>query len=174
LNALVIVVATYKAIKEAKDGKPPAKTILLTAVAIVLLNGAATILERVIPGKVEQELKTIREEQREHRGMLGEVLDYLDGLPDTKNPRLKRLFEKGYALYNGERYAEAADTFTACLQLKTEDSERLALLILLGNSHHRVGKLKDAEAYQQEALLVGERIADTIGHASALGNLGQL
>ena len=100
------------------------------------------------------------------------LAEYLDGLPQTKNPQLKRLFEKGYALYEDEEYPEAIDTFRACLELKTKDGERLGLLILIGNAYFTLGKLKEAEDHYEEALLIGERIHDQEGKGKALGNIG--
>ena len=75
-------------------------------------------------------------------------------------------------MYNDEKYVEAIDTFKACLELKTEDSEREALLILLGNAFSTLGKPKEAEDHYQEALLIGKRINDEQGKAIALGNIG--
>ena len=108
------------------------------------------------------------------RSIAGErnIQDYLDGLPQTKNAELKRLFEKGYSLYEDEKYVEAIGPFQACLKLKTEDSEREALLILIGNAFCTLGKLKEAEDHYQEALLIGRRIKDKEGEASSLGNMG--
>lgn len=179
LNAMIVGVGVYQAIRQFRGGKNIARTILVTVSALVVLNGLVAILNTLISSKTQEELAqeigSIKEEQREHRVMLGEVLEYFDGLPETKNPKLKRLFKKGYALYKEERYPEAIDTFKACLQLKTKDSERLALLLLIGNAYRTtVGNLKEVEDSYQEARLIGERIGDKQGTASALGNIGVL
>lgn len=130
LNVLIISIGIYQATKESKEGKALSKTIVITACAIILLNGIVAILPIIIPSNAEKDLATIKQEQSQQKKMLGQVLDYLDGLPQTKTPQLKRLFKKGYSLYRDDKYLEAIDTLKSCLELKTTDSEREALLIL--------------------------------------------
>lgn len=163
--------------KKKTEWKPKKPKSLLEKIIIIatILGGIAAIgyfVDKVFfppaPKELVKEVKELKEK-------VGQMAEYLDGLPETKNPELKRLFEKGYALYRSEKYLAAIDTFKVSLQQRTTDSERMALLILIGIACHRVGKLKEAEEHYQEALLIEERMSnggDEKGKASALGNLG--
>jgi len=135
-------------------------------------------LKRVLkkPEKSEVETKKVltglKQEVTELRRAVGEFQDYLDGIPETKNPKFKKLFDKGYDVYQQCKYNEAIDIFDQCLKLKIKDSERGALLILFGNALSSLGRNKDAEDRYQEALLLTHRIKDREGEATALGNIG--
>ena len=154
-----------------EEWKPKRPKSLIEKILIIatILGGIAAIGyfadKLFFPTASKEELKKLEKK-------VGEMADYLDGLPQTKNPDLKRLFEKGYSLYKDEKYPEAIDTLKACLELKTEDSEREALLILMGNAFSILGKLKDAEDHYQEALCIGRRINDEQGKATVLSNIG--
>jgi tetratricopeptide (TPR) repeat protein len=153
-----------------KKGKPKKPKSLLEKILIIatILGGIAAIgyfADKVFfPPASKKEVKELEKK-------VGEMAEYLDGLPQTKNPKLKSLFEKGYSLYEDEKYSEAIDTFKACLKLKTEDSEREALLILIGRAFEFLGKLKESEDHFQEALLIGKRIDDQKGKVAALNNI---
>jgi tetratricopeptide (TPR) repeat protein len=165
-SILLLIIGLYLAIKEYKEKKKIKVTGgLLIVLAFALLTYGKPILELIVPSETEKKLTRIEQK-------LGRVTDYLDGLPQTKNPDLKKLFEKGYSLYKDEKYPEAIDTFKACIELKTRDSERQALLVLIGNAYFTLGKLKEAEDSYEEALLIAKRIDDEEGEATALGNIG--
>lgn len=135
-------------------------------------------LKRVLkkPEKSEEETRTtlteLKEEVTSIKTAVGEMRDYLDGIPKTKNIKFKKLFDIGYDLYEKCKYTEAVDVFNKCLKLDIKDSERGALLILLGNALSSLGEIKDAETRYNEALLLTQRINDDEGKAAALGNIG--
>jgi tetratricopeptide (TPR) repeat protein len=117
------------------------------------------------PFELESDIVKIRAE-------LHQVALYLDGLPKTKDKDKKALFEKGISLMAQYKYEQAIDSFRECLALETEGSEKVALLILIGNSFHAWNKWDPALGSWKEALDTAEQAEDEQGQAAALGNLG--
>ena len=72
-----------------------------------------------------------RLEQIETR--LGQIAEYLDGLPETKDKKKRDLFTRGREAQKAYQYTEAIRIFNEILSLETSGSERAALHILIGN-----------------------------------------
>ena len=111
------------------------------------------------------------------------LVSYVDGLPQAKDPALRAAFEEGrrlqdegYEAQNAHKHREAIDRFTRALELAENDSQRAALRILRGNSYASISEYGEAEADYQETLKLGKNISPTEdaaqARAAALGNLG--
>ena len=70
------------------------------------------------------------------------------------------------------RHAEAIEKFKAGLELASDDSERCALLNLIGESRIRSGAYKDAEQTFLEMIRIAEQAGIDESLAAALGNIG--
>nr|NIM99220.1 tetratricopeptide repeat protein [candidate division Zixibacteria bacterium] len=126
------------------------------------------ILARLLSAPSEEVIKMVKQSERVSAGLV----DYVDGLPQTQNAQLKKLFDRGFSLYETGEHAQAIYSFNSCLELKTEDDERVALLILNGNNFILLGNLRDAEIQFRWAVLSSEGVEDKNAGAAAWGNLG--
>jgi len=111
------------------------------------------------------------------------LVPYVDGLPQAKDPALRAAFEEGrrlqdegYEAQNAHKHQEAIDRFTRALALAENDSQRAALHGLRGNSYESISQYNDAQTDYEETLRLADNIPDTReaaqARASALGNLG--
>jgi tetratricopeptide (TPR) repeat protein len=75
---------------------------------------------------------------------VGQIAEYLDGLPTTKNKAIRDLFERGREHERKGEYREAIALFEACLQQGVSRSERIALNILIGNCYAVQSNLNEA------------------------------
>ncbi|UCB52600.1 MAG: hypothetical protein JSV10_00445 [Candidatus Zixiibacteriota bacterium] len=118
--------------RQKKPGLLSRETGLYLAIVGGVLIGLVAIYlvwSNLSSGPSEKTVKIIKKSERISTG----VIEYLDGLPQTESARLRGFFEKAYSRYQMGEYAEAIDHFNLCLQLRTQDDERAALLILNGN-----------------------------------------
>jgi tetratricopeptide (TPR) repeat protein len=137
---------------------------IIVTIAIGVYFGIKALRPKV-PLELERDIVKIRAE-------LHQVALYLDGLPKTKDKNKKALFEKGISLMAQYKYEEAIESFRECLALETDGSEKVALLILIGNSFYAWNKWDPALGSWEEALDAAEKANDERGQAAALGNLG--
>jgi tetratricopeptide (TPR) repeat protein len=133
-------------------------------------SGFAEIIER--QKRQEEREERLERDVKELKSRFEQVALYLDGLPKTKDKDKKALFEKGMSLMAQYKYEEAIESFRECLALETEGSEKVALLILVGNSFYAWNKWNQALSSWEEALDAAEKARDEEGQAAALGNLG--
>jgi len=83
---------------------------------------------------------------------IGKVQDYLDGLPITSDIRKKKLLKNGFAARKNLNYDKARDLFRGILSLEPSPSERVAVLVLVGNTFSSQSKLQEAIGSYFEAL----------------------
>jgi tetratricopeptide (TPR) repeat protein len=144
---------------------------LIIGIILGILGIIATVyfgikaLRPKVPFELQEDIVKIRAE-------LHQVALYLDGLPKTKDKNKKALFQKGISLMAEYKYEESIKSFRKCLGLETEGSEKVALLILIGNSFYAWNKWNQALSSWEEALDAAEKANDERGQAAALGNLG--
>ena len=111
------------------------------------------------------------------------LAEFLDGLPQAKNPELRAAFEdaralqkEGYEAQSAHKHREAIACFTRALALAEDDSQRAALHLLRGNSYAYISQYKEAEGDYRETLELAESISPAEdaaqARAAALGNLG--
>jgi len=111
------------------------------------------------------------------------LVSYVDGLPQAKDPALRAAFEEGrrlqdegYEAQNAHKHREAIDRFTRALGLAETNSQRAALHVLRGNSQYSISQYKNAQADYEETLKLAERISPVEdaaqARAAALGSLG--
>ncbi|MGB2989949.1 MAG: tetratricopeptide repeat protein, partial [Candidatus Zixiibacteriota bacterium] len=131
----------------------------LIAIYLVWSNLSSTPSEKTV--------KMIKESERISAG----VIDYLDGLPQTENVQLKGFFEKAFSWYQTGEYTEAVDHLNMCLQLRTQDDERAAVLILNGNCLLLLENVPGAEGLYRRALVFADRVETKGASAAAWGNL---
>ncbi|GAJ09483.1 unnamed protein product, partial [marine sediment metagenome] len=69
---------------------------------------------------------------------------YLDGLPETPNKQRRSLFSAGLGAMDEYKYEEAIRHFRECLVSATEQSEKVALLNLIGICFYSVSRINEA------------------------------
>ncbi|HEX7401077.1 MAG TPA: tetratricopeptide repeat protein, partial [candidate division Zixibacteria bacterium] len=126
------------------------------------------ILSSFFSGPSKEAMMTVKEFER----VSSDFNDYLDGLPQTQNIQLRDFFEKAFASYQLGKYPAAISGFNACLQMRVEDKERVALLLLNGNCYFLLGNITEAEALYLRALVFAERNKEDESQAAVWGNLG--
>lgn len=97
-----------------------------------------------------------------------EVFDYVDGLPQTRNVKLKKLFEKGVQYHKEKRWKDALVTFKACLNVHPKAGEVVALHILIANLLIRISKVDEALEGYNHALKLALDIKEKEARAAAL------
>ncbi|MBE0415434.1 MAG: tetratricopeptide repeat protein [Dehalococcoidia bacterium] len=102
----------------------------------------------------------------------GKAIVYLDGLPETPDKKRRDAFNKGYSLTQRNRYSKAIKAFSKCLDFEPTESERIALLILIGNCFFNLSELEEAEGHYKEAETAAKKANNNEGRAAALGNIG--
>jgi len=122
-------------------------------------------LKPKVPPELQRNIEKINKRMEQ-------VALYLDGLPETKDKKKKALFEKGISFMAEYKYEDAIDSFTECLTLETEGSEKSALLLLIGNCFYARNRWDPALGSWKEAFDAAERADDKNGQAAASGNLG--
>jgi tetratricopeptide (TPR) repeat protein len=148
---------------------------------VTVVGTAAGVLSLIIALRQSARRKDI--EQRE--GKLALPPEFLDGLREAVNKKLRAAYEEarllqleGYEAQSADKHREAIDRFTRALALAENNSQRAALHNLRGNSHGSVSEYSEAEADLQEMLKLADRISQAENaaqaRAAALGNLGNV
>ena len=137
---------------------------IIVTIAIGVYFGIKALRPKV-PLELQRDIEKIKTQMEQ-------VALYLDGLPKTKDKNKKALFEKGISLMAQYKYEQAIESFRECSALETEESEKVALLILIGNSFYAWNRWDQALGSWKDALDAAEKAKDEEGQAVALGNLG--
>ena len=117
--------------------------------------------------------KRIEQKLDELTARIGEPKPYEDGIPQSENLNLRRLFDQGKEHLKKYEYNRAIKAFRAALALQDlQPSESVALLIHIGIAQYDQSKWDQALGSWKEALDAAERADDEEGQAAALGNLG--
>ena len=131
---------------------------------------AETRLKKPVDPAVVQQ---IQEEVHELKSGLGQVLDYLDGLPKAP-PKIKDPFEEGMALKKKYKYEEAIRLFRQALAQGATGSQKSALLIFIGNCFIVQSKLEEAEGHYREAQEAAIEAGDQRALATTYNNIGSI
>jgi tetratricopeptide (TPR) repeat protein len=155
----------------------------IVAAVLLLIAAVPQVLkffEKPPPVKIDPEEKAeLRESTK--RAVIEGLQEFHDGLPDTDNEELQRLYKLGLeeearaakiaeAIQRGKQeetkqYAEATLKAIECYQkglaVDPKTSERCALYNLIGISHYRISPFDEAiEALEESAELAQEMISD--------------
>jgi tetratricopeptide (TPR) repeat protein len=95
---------------------------------------------------------------------LVQLQDYIDDLDKSDKPQLKHYFREGMEYRIKEDHSNAFETFKLGLELNLNDSERIALFILAGNSSAYLQEYDDAINYYYKA----ETLSKTTNNDTAL------
>ncbi len=102
-----------------------------------------------------------------------EPIDYVDGIPQSRNLNLRKLFIEGEKFLTKYEYQRAIKAFRAALSLQgVKPPESAALLIYIGNTQYKQSKWDEAIGSYKEAIDWTEKANDELGSAVAIGNLG--
>lgn len=107
------------------------------------------LVERQPNKKKEEETQKIllemRGEIKKLREQGKETQFYLDGIPEVRDKRKALIYRDAFRAMREYRHAEAIAKFQEALPLASDDSERCAILNLIGNSQTYYGLHKEAE-----------------------------
>jgi len=115
-------------------------------------EGAGINIERIEPGAIL-------------------VINYVDGLPDTPLPDVKKRFEKGREHYNKHEYKNAVHQFTLCLDIENDPEKRGALNLQIGNCYYQMRRYIKASEFYSAGLREARKANDRQGQASNLASL---
>jgi tetratricopeptide (TPR) repeat protein len=97
---------------------------------------------------------------------------YIDGLPEIREKKRQDSLRSGLKSMQNYKYDEAITFFRECLGAEATQSQKVALLILIGNCFLSQSHLKEAEGHYREAEVIAKESNDKEGLSSALGNMG--
>lgn len=139
--------------------------VVITIITRIMFHRSSSI--RRPEGMKEQ----IPEEGQKIREDNGFLQDYVDGLPQAKDPAIRNSFKAGYSAMKENKLIEAMDNFSVA-SAQAQESQKVALLTLMGNCLYRQGKLDDALGHYKEALDLAIQISDKDGEIANLSNIG--
>ena len=157
--------------------------VVLTVLAVVAVVGCAATIWAIVRSPTKADTDAIAQQIKELEAKVTLGSEYLDGLPEAVNKKLRAAYEEarilqleGYAAQSDHKHREAIDRFTRALELAENDSQRAALHNLRGNSYFSISQYDEAQADYEETLKLAERISPVQdaaeARAAALGNLG--
>jgi tetratricopeptide (TPR) repeat protein len=102
--------------------------------------------------------------------------NWLDGIPRSDDKELKERTLKGFLYMRDENYKDAIIEFEKILKFcAITQTEKLAILLSIGNSYYPLGKTEDALDFYKAIIKLTTKVSkkDAItGRASALNNIG--
>ena len=104
---------------------------------------------------------------------LGRILEYLDGLPQATS-KIKKTFTEGMEHKKKYEYDEAIKLFREALAQGTTGSQKVALLILIGNCFFEQARFAEAEGHYKEAAAAAKEAKDQAGLATNYNNIGAI
>ena len=158
--------------KQKKPGRSATRDIIL-ALLLAILVGIKPIIEFAKPpGKMEQQVDEMYRDMKELKEKEG-LAYYKDGIPQSDNFNLRKLFEQGKEHLDKYEYAKAISAFRRAWALRDlEASERVALLTYIGIAQYEQTKWDQALGNWKDAYDAAVDAGDEQGQAAALGNLG--
>src|SRR3972149_5833594 len=105
--------------------------------------------------KLHQVIEEAMRKQLENHKMLS--------LPSVETPNSKEKTElliKAYSCLRDSQYSESIDSFVRCLATETDEKQRIAFLISIGNSYYSQGKFNEAINTYQEAYNLAQKTGD--------------
>ncbi|OGO07064.1 MAG: hypothetical protein A2Z76_01935 [Chloroflexi bacterium RBG_13_56_8b] len=115
-----------------------------------------------------EEIKKMLERLSEERG----IPIYQDGLPEIPEKKRRKLLRSGLEAMQEYKYDEAIGFFRECLGVEAAQSQKVALLILIGNCYFSESRLKEAEENYKKAEAIARESNDKEGLSSALCGRG--
>ncbi|MCK4334511.1 tetratricopeptide repeat protein, partial [candidate division WOR-3 bacterium] len=148
----------------------------LAMILMAIIGGLATLLgvaiavysliqSRFVKVKLQSEIHKLKESLKE--GFL-----YLDGLPEVSGRKKNVILYSGMKHYREYKYSKAISAFTDALMLASDDSERCAILNLIGLSQRKSGATRDAEQTFLKMIDIAEQAKLDEALSVALGNTG--
>ena len=104
---------------------------------------------------------------------LGRILEYLDGLPQATS-KIKKTFTEGMEHKKKYEYDEAIKLFREALAQGTTGSQKVALLILIGNCFFEQARFAEAEGHYKEAAAAAKEAKDQAELATNYNNIGAI
>ena len=142
-------------------------------VLLAVYFGARQIIRwRKEPREGERVSEEIRNGFKELRHDMRGMASYPDGLAEMPEPRRLALLRKGLKAMQDYKYNEAIGFFRGCLGEGATESQKIALLILIGNCFLSMSRLNEAEGHYKEAEVAARESNDKEGLSAALGNMG--
>ncbi|MBA7624577.1 Photosystem I assembly protein Ycf3 [subsurface metagenome] len=161
------------------EGKMDTLTLIITIVGIIVAVAVAIIIYYLQKrhGVREREasrkqIEALREEIRMLKEGQKEFGIYLNGIPKVRERKKVIRYSAGIRAMREYDYTEAISKFQEVLDLETDDSERCALLNLIGESQIRSSAYKDAEQTFLEMIRIAEKAKIEEALAAAYGNIG--
>ena len=182
IAGLILIVGTGKIIWDAIQENPDLNVTrdLIVTIVLAFLAGLYPVIDLLRPSSVDKSLQPIAESQQrieekidQFRRETSEPKAYADGIPQSENLNLTRLFDQGKEHLEKYEYEKAIKAFRAALALQNlKPSEVAALLIHVGIAQHKKNEWDPALGSWAEALRAAEVADDQEGEGAALGNLG--
>jgi len=115
--------------------------------------------------ELKEEIKKLQEQQTQ-------MALYLDGLPDVRDAKKATILRDAFRAMREYKHEEAIKKFNVALPLASDDSERCAILNLIGLSQKTSGATRDAEKTFKEMIEIAEQAKLDEPLSFALGNIG--
>jgi len=96
---------------------------------------------------------------------------YVDGLPQSPNLKMRRIFEEASALSANGEYIKAIEGFKKCLNLEDDHKKCGALNLQIGNCYYSLRKYLKAAEYYSDALKLARKAKDLEGEAPAQASI---
>jgi len=102
------------------------------------------------------------------------IASYLDGLAEMPERKRLELVRDGLRAMRDFKYDDAITHFRECLGVGATQSQKIALLILIGNCFLSTSRLNEAEEHYGEAEVAARESNDKEGLSAILGNMGNV
>ena len=120
----------------------------------------------------ESEREEIRKGFEQLRSESGGAGVYEDGLTEMPDSRRRSLLIQGLEAMRRYAFSEAIGFLRECLGEGVKESEKIALLILIGNCFLSISQLREAEGHYSEARAMAKEANNKDGLSAVLGNMG--
>lgn len=100
------------------------------------------------------------------------AIEYIDNLSNSEDKRRRELFATAMTYSERGRHSDAAACLKEALETGASGPEKIALLILLGATHIKSGRISEATLLYKTAVEEAQGVQDKVGLAAALANLG--
>lgn len=115
--------------------------------------------------EMRDEIKKVHEQNRQ-------MQLYLDGIPEIRDKRKAVIYRDAFRVVREYRHEEAIAKFQELLPLAANDSERCAILNLIGFNQCKIGNFKEAKNTFQAMINIAEATKHDDALVVGLGNIG--
>jgi tetratricopeptide (TPR) repeat protein len=149
-------------------------TLILTLVfgTVTVFGGIGTYLFLRDRAKAKRESKELRERLQNIEKSQRQVAVYIDGLAETKGRKKIRFLNEALQARDEYRYEKAIQKFQEAYPLAEDDSERCAILNLIGTSQINSNAFRDAEQTFIEMIRIAKAAQLFEAFAAGYGNIG--